>query len=54
MCYEALQGLPVTLTVFEEIKVSFPLKFSERYNSRRTLYVSDFREVVRSIRWLED
>ena len=54
MCYEALAGLPVTITVFEEIKVSFELKFSERYHSRRTLYVSDFAEVIRSIGWLED
>lgn len=54
MCFEALAGLPVTITVFEQIKVSFELKFSERYHSRRTLYVSDFAEVIRSIGWLED
>jgi len=51
-CFHALEGLPVTLTIFEEVTVSFRLHFGEQYHSRRTLYANDFRHVIQSIRWL--
>jgi len=51
-CFDALKGLPVTLTVFNAVKVSFKLHFSEQYHKRRTLYANDFRHVIQSISWL--
>ena len=46
--------LPVMLTIFEEVKVKFRLHFAEQYYSKRTHYVTDFSNVLRSIQWLED
>ena len=52
-CFHALEGLPVTLTVFEEVKVSFKLHFGAQYHSRRTLYANDFRLAISTISWLQ-
>jgi hypothetical protein len=45
-CFHALEGLPVTLTIFEDVTVSFKLHFTERYHNKRTLYVNDFSDVI--------
>ena len=34
-CFHALEGLPVTLTIFEDVTVSFKLHFTERYHNKR-------------------
>ena len=52
-CFHALEGLPVTVTVFDEVKVSFTLHFGEQYHKRRTLYVNDFSHVNSTVSWLE-
>jgi hypothetical protein len=52
-CFHALEGLPVTLTIFEDVTVSFKLHFTERYHNKRTLYVNDFSDVIQAIIWLE-
>ena len=52
-CFHALEGLPVTVTVFDEVKVSFALHFGEQYHKRRTLYVNDFSHVNSTVSWLE-
>ena len=52
-CFHALEGLPVTLTVFDEVTVSFRLHFTETYHGRRTVYVNDFSDVVHTMIWLE-
>jgi hypothetical protein len=52
-CFHALEGLPVTVTVFDEVKVRFALHFGEQYHKRRTLYVNDFSHVNSTVSWLE-
>jgi len=52
-CFHALEGLPVTVTVFDEVKVSFALHFGDQYRKRRTLYVNDFSRVNSTVSWLE-
>jgi len=50
--YESLQGMPVALTVFTQVRVSFRLDFNSK--DRRTLASRDFSEVRKTVRWLQE
>jgi hypothetical protein len=51
-CFKSLAGLPVTVTLFDEIRVGFKLAFD--YDESRTLGGKDFTGVCGTIKWLGD
>jgi hypothetical protein len=53
-CYETLSGLPVTIKLFDRIKVSFSLKLTDHYDKRKTLYVWDLSRVFYAIACFEE
>ncbi len=50
--YAALEGLPVTITVFDEIKVGFKLLIGHKES--RTLGEKDFTRVRLTVKWFGD